>query len=153
MEIINQLIQTRNKTLGYFDLNEMDLAKSYSPGKWSIKKILVHLADAESVLHERIKRIISDPKQIIWAFDQDVWCNILDYENFPIRLSKELFQANRESVIYFTEKYYKSSEHVQFIHSESGLKTLKDVFDYIPFHTQSHLLQIIQALSLKEQTA
>jgi hypothetical protein len=146
-EKISILKNTRDITLKYFDLGKEDLSKTYAPGKWSIKKILVHLADAESVLHERIKRIISDPKQIIWAFDQDVWCSILDYENYPIDLSRSLFLSNRNSVLYFIEKYYNGSGEIQFIHSESGLKTLKDVFDYIPFHNKSHIDQI--NLSLK----
>jgi len=147
INLIQELIRTRDQTLPFFDLSKEDLKKTYSLGKWDIKLILVHIADSESVFHERIKRIVSDSKQIIWGFDQDLWSSQLDYENFPISLSKELYHANRNSVIYFAEKYYANSDKIQFIHSESGLKCLKDIFDYFPFHNQTHLNQIQSALN------
>ena len=106
MDIVNLLTKTKDETAKYFDLSQHDLSKTYAKGKWTVKKILVHLADAESVLHERIKRVIAEPKQVIWAFDQDLWCKNLDYENFPLEISKELYLANRQSVIYLASNYY-----------------------------------------------
>jgi uncharacterized damage-inducible protein DinB len=84
MEYIKSLIDTQNETLKYFDLTESELSKSYGVGKWTIKQLLVHLADADSVLLNRIQRIIAEPKQVIWAFDQDLWCENLDYKNYPL---------------------------------------------------------------------
>lgn len=55
MDIVTSLIETRNYTITYFDLPLTELLRTYVSGKWGIKKIPVHLADAESVLHERIK--------------------------------------------------------------------------------------------------
>jgi len=81
---------------------------------------LVHLADAESILHERIKRVIAEPKQVIWAFNQNLWCDNLDYENFPLSLSKDLFIANRQSVIFLAGMYYSKLGKNEFIHSEKG---------------------------------
>jgi hypothetical protein len=69
MDIVELLTATKIETEKYFNLSVDDLSKTYAAGKWDIKKILVHLADAESVLHERIKRVIAGPKQVIWAFD------------------------------------------------------------------------------------
>lgn len=73
MNLITQLLATKKQTEEYFDLPETDLQKTYGAGKWSVKRILIHLADTESVLHERLKRVISEPKQVIWAFNQDLW--------------------------------------------------------------------------------
>ena len=73
MNIRTKLIETQKQTELFFNLSETDLKKTYGKNKWNIRNILVHMADAESVLHERIKRIIAEPKQVIWAFDQDRW--------------------------------------------------------------------------------
>jgi len=146
MILIDTLIDTRTETLKLFDLNPDDLLKSYAPGKWTIREVLVHVADAESVLHERIKRVISEPRQVIWAFDQDLWCQQLEYAHFPLELSKALFLANRNSVIYLAERYYAGSENKEFVHSETGVRTLKDEFDKVAWHNQNHLVQIKQAL-------
>jgi hypothetical protein len=146
MTLLDILIGTKVETLKFYDLNPDELLKSYEPGKWSIRKILVHLADAESVLHERIKRVISEPRQVIWAFDQDLWCQNLDYATYPLELSKALFLANRNSVIHLAGRHYEGSENKEFVHSQTGSRTLKDEFDKVAWHTQNHLAQIRQAL-------
>ena len=146
MEIITLLTETKNETVKYFDLPPENLSKSYGQDKWNVKKILVHLADAESVLHERIKRIIAEPKKVIWAFDQDLWCENLDYEHFPLQLCRDLYIANRNSIIFLAAKYYQELGKKEFIHSETGIKTLKDEFDKVAFHNQAHINQIKTAL-------
>ena len=146
MDIFTLLTNTRLETVGFFDLPPHSLSKTYAEGKWNIKKILVHLSDAESILHERIKRVIAEPKQVIWAFDQDLWCNNLDYENFPLELSKSLYLATRQSVIYLAKNYYTKAGNKEFIHSETGLRTLKDEFDKVALHNQGHIGQIKTAL-------
>lgn len=148
MNIIEQLTETKSQTETYFDLEENDLRKTYGVDKWNVRKILVHLADAESVLHERIKRIIAEPKQVIWAFDQDLWCKKLNYETFPLALSKSLFSANRESLIYLADKFYQKLGEKEFVHNQTGIRTLKDEFDKIANHNQGHLKQIEIALKL-----
>src|SRR5450631_2598187 len=79
MDIISQLQATADRTLPYFDLSEEDLARTYQPGKWPVRFLLHHLDDAETVLFDRIRRIISEPRQVLWAFDQDSSASGLDY--------------------------------------------------------------------------
>ena len=131
MDIVTLLTDTRLETAGFFDLPPQSLLKTYGEGKWNIQQILVHLADAESILHERIKRVIAEPKQVIWAFDQNLWCTNLDYENYPLEISKSLYMASRQSIIYLATNYYIKSGDKEFIHSETGLRTLKDEFDKV----------------------
>lgn len=150
MKIIKKLSETKIITEAYFDLPENDLQKSYGIGKWNIRNILVHLADAESVLHERLKRIISEPKKVIWAFDQDLWCKNLNYESFPLEISKGLFSANRQSVIYLANQYYQHLGSIEFVHSETGIRTLKQEFDKIANHNAEHIKQIKLALKLTQ---
>ena len=147
MDLNALLTNTQNETVNYFNLSEGDLSKSYGVGKWTIRQILVHLSDAESVLHERIKRIISEPKQVIWAFNQDLWCKNLDYKTFPLEISKAIYLANRQSIIYLAQKYYNSLGKNLFVHSETGIRTLKDEFDKVALHNQGHINQIKLALS------
>jgi DinB superfamily len=144
--IITTLNSTKIQTETFFGLPEMDWQKTYGVGKWNIKKMLVHLADAETVLHERIKRVIAGPEQVIWAFDQERWCENLRYADFPLTISKALFTANRNSIIYLAEQFYQSKGHQTFVHSETGIRTLKDEFDKVASHNLGHLQQIEQSL-------
>ena len=59
MQILKDLIRTEKEVLEYFSLSAEQLNQSYGPGKWNVKQILHHIADAESVLYDRIRRAIS----------------------------------------------------------------------------------------------
>ena len=146
MQIIHDLNTTRDQTLAYFDLPENELIKTYGSGKWSVREILNHLTDAETVLYERIRRTISKPNQVLWGFDPDAWASGLDYASFPVGLNKPIYKAVRESVIYLAEKYYEKLGHHEFVHNETGKRTLKDEFDKVAWHNAHHLEQIKKAL-------
>ena len=149
MEIINDLERTRIKALEYYELEDSFLHLTYEEGKWNIRHLLCHIADVETVLYDRIRRIIAEPKQVIWAFDQDLWAKNLDYSTFPLSISKQTFTSIREGVIYLADKFYLDLGDKQFIHSDTGLKTLKEEFDKVAWHCDHHSKQIEMAMNLK----
>ena len=146
MTIIEQLKKVKEETLPYFDLSEEDLNKTYAEGKWTVRQLLHHIADAETVLYDRIRRAISEPRQVIWAFAQDDWCRELDYENYPLEINKRIYAAVRKAVLHLAEHHYEKNGDNEFIHSETGLRTLKDEFDKVVWHNEHHLEQIRRAL-------
>ena len=151
MDIIPRLESTRNRTLQYFDLGKDELARSYAPGKWSVRFILHHLADAEAVLSDRIRRTISEPRQVLWAFDQDAWAAGLDYSGMPLDLSRRIYEATRAGIIHLAGQHYDRSGHLEFIHSETGIRTLGDEFDKVVEHNEHHLAQIEAALKRRDE--
>lgn len=147
MGIIEQLKEIKLETLKYFDLPEQDLLKKYGPDKWSIRYVLHHLADSESVLFYRIRRVISEPKQVVWFYDQEAWSKKLDYATVPLELAKNIYTSSREGIIYYASQHYKGSHEINFVHSTAGLSTLKDEFDKVVWHNQQHVRDIEKALS------
>ncbi|MEZ5040530.1 MAG: DinB family protein [Saprospiraceae bacterium] len=147
MQIIEDLKRTSALTLSYFDLPEADLEKSYGPGKWTVRQLLHHMTDADTVLYDRIRRAISEPKSVVWAFDQDKWAQALNYQSFPLAINKGIFAATRAAVIFLAQSHYENAAQKTFIHSETGLRTLKDEFDKVVWHNQGHLDQIKKALA------
>jgi hypothetical protein len=73
MQLIRELEKTRDETLRYFSLDQRDLVRTYAPGKWSVRFILHHLSDSETVLFDRIRRVLGEPRQVLWVYDQDAW--------------------------------------------------------------------------------
>ena len=69
-QFIRDLERTRDETMGYFSLPDGDLARTYGPGKWNVRYVLHHLVDSETVLYYRIRRVLSEPRQVIWYYDQ-----------------------------------------------------------------------------------
>jgi hypothetical protein len=146
MEIIDELERTRVETLGYFGLGDSELASRYAPEKWSVRWILHHLCDAETVLYDRIRRAISEPRQVIWAFDQDAWAQGLEYERRPLEISRDIYLAVRAGVIDAARRHYERDGHREFVHSETGVRTLREELDKVAWHNEHHLQQIRQAL-------
>lgn len=146
MLIIEQLQETKAATLQYFGLPAAELARQYGPGKWTVREILHHLADAETILYDRIRRVIAEPKGVIWAFDQDLWRQELDYKTFPLGLNERIYGAVRDSVIYLAERHYRSHGDREFVHSQTGIRTLRDEFDKVAAHNRHHLGHIELAL-------
>jgi hypothetical protein len=146
MQLIRDLEETRDETLQYFALDPGDLARTYAPGKWPVRFILHHLADSETVLFERIRRVLSEPRPVLWVFDQDAWAKGLDYSQVPVDLSRQVFGSVRNAVLYYAGLYYEEKGHLEFVHSVTGVRTLKDEFDKIASHNEHHLAQIRRAL-------
>lgn len=151
METITKLEATRDRTLKYFDLSDTELSRSYAPGKWTIRFVLHHLADSETVLFDRIRRVISERRQVLWAFDQDAWAKGLDYSSMPLDLSRRIYDSVRAGIIYHARLHYEKDGRLEFVHSETGIRTLKGEFDKVAWHNEQHLQQIESALKRSAQ--
>lgn len=145
-ELIGALERTRDETLGYHSLADADLARSYAPGKWSVRFILHHLADSETVLFDRIRRVISEPRQVIWVYDQDAWAKGLDYGTLPLGISRRIYESVRPAIIHYASLHYERNGALEFVHSVTGVRTLKDEFEKVALHNEHHLAQIRAAL-------
>ncbi len=146
MDIIERLEATRDETLRHFQLGESELARTYGPGKWPIRFILHHLADSESVFFDRVRRVLSEGRQVLWVFTQDDWAKGLDYAQLPLDLSRRIYESVRSGIIYYARRNYQTHGHLEWVHSETGVRTLKDEFDKVAAHNQKHLDQIRRAL-------
>lgn len=146
MEILRELDRTRDETLRYFGLTGPSLEATYGPGKWSVRFLLHHLADSELVLAERIRRILSERRKMLWAFDQEDWARHLDYATMPLELSQNIYTAARAGTRYLVAAHYEPLGHREWDHSEMGVRTLKLEMDKVAEHNEHHLGQIRLAL-------
>jgi len=145
-QLLRDLEATRDETLGFYALGESDLTRSYGPGKWSVRYLLHHLADAETVLYERIRRVLAEPQQTLKVFDQEAWAENLDYAGMPLEISRDVFAAVRSAIIHLARLRYETHGHLTFVHSVTGLRTLREEFDKVAQHNAHHLGHIRAAL-------
>jgi len=146
MLLIRELERTRDETLEYFSIAQPDLARSYAPGKWSVRYILHHLSDNETVFFERIRRVLCEPRPFLSVMDQDAWAIRLDYARVPLETSRAVYASVRDAIIYYAGVHYEESGHLEWVHSVDGVRTLRDQFDQVATHNEHHLKQIRQAL-------
>jgi hypothetical protein len=67
-------------------------------------------------------------------------------EAAPLELSRQMYDAVRLRMIYHARRHYEADGHREFVHSVTGVRTLKDEFDKAAAHNEHHLKQIEQAL-------
>ncbi|HEY9013730.1 MAG TPA: DinB family protein [Gemmatimonadales bacterium] len=149
MQLIRELERTRDETLGYYSLDPSRLERSYGPGKWSVRYLLHHLSDSETVLFDRIRRVLSEPRQVLWVYDQDAWAKGLDYSRVPLEISRRIYESVRAGIIYYAGLHYETKGGLEFVHSVTGVRTLKDEFEKVASHNEHHLAQIRQALDTR----
>src|SRR2546430_13205207 len=145
-DLIQELERTRNETLKCFSLDRGDVPRTYAPGKCSVGYILHRLSDSETVFFDRIRRVLSEPRPVLWVMDQDAWARGLDYSRVPLDLSRQVYESVRNAIIYYAGVHYERSGHLELVHSVDGVRTLRDEFDKTAAHNEHHLSQIRLAL-------
>ena len=53
--------------------SDADFERSYAPGKWTARQILIHLAQTEIALGNRARMALASPNYAAQSFDQDAW--------------------------------------------------------------------------------
>ena len=144
--LIRELERTRDESLKCFSLDHRDLPRTYGPGKWSVRFILHHLTDSETVFLDRIHRVLSEPRPVLPVMEQDAWAKGLDYSQMPLDISRQVYESVRNAIIYHAGVHYERSGHLEWVHSVDGVRTLRDEFDKVAAHNENHLRQIRLAL-------
>jgi hypothetical protein len=79
--------------------------------------------------------------------DQDAWAKGLDYSQVPIHLSRNVYEAVRNAIIYYAGVHYECNGHLEFVHSVTGVRTLREELEKVASHNEHHLGHIKAALS------
>ena len=115
---------------------------SPGPGKWSIRQLVAHLADAELVCAQRMRQMIAEDHPTLMAFDQDAWAKNLDYARRKTSESIETFRRlraeNYELIKDLPDPVFERTGN----HSERGPITLQRHLETMAAHAEAHARQI-----------
>lgn len=113
-----------------------------APDKWSIREIILHLADSEAVGYTRCRKIIAEPSTNINSYDQDIWAEELKYKEQDLDLALELFAQLRISTFKLLEKIPEEKWNNYMIHPERGKVTLDEWLAIYSNHVDVHINQM-----------
>lgn len=113
-----------------------------APGKWSIRQIVAHLADADLVGAHRFRQIIAEDNPTLIAFDQNLWTKNLDYGRRKPKQSLETFRRIRAENYDLLKELPESAFDRPGNHSERGRVTLGELLDGYAGHAESHARQM-----------
>ncbi len=118
-----------------------------SPERWSIREIIIHLADSETNAYTRCRKILAESGSEIMVYDQDKWANELKYKNQDIDLALELF-ADLRIVTYLLLKSLPEEKWNNYIiHPEKGKITLDQWLEIYSNHVDVHINQMNRNLA------
>lgn len=120
--------------------SELDF--SPEPGKWSIRQIVAHLADAEIVATMRLRQILAEENPKLEAWDQDAWVKNLDYARRKPSQSLETFRRIRGENHELLKDVPESAFERAGMHSERGRITLRNLLQMTAEHAESHAAQL-----------
>jgi hypothetical protein len=124
-------------------LSDQQLDTPVGEGKWTIRQITHHIADANMNACTRMKLIVTENKPILKPYNQDQWAILADCISGPVEPSLSLIKGLHERWVLFLRSLPETSWVREGIHLENGKVTLLDVLKVYSKHGESHMQQII----------
>jgi hypothetical protein len=116
--------------------------RTYAPGKWTARKILVHLAQTELALGTRVRFALSQEGYSAQPFSQDDWIP-LD-ERVDARTALETYVTVRRLNLAMFRTLTPDQQNRSFNHPEYGELTVGWVMAQMAGHDIHHLKQLEQ---------
>ena len=113
-----------------------------APGKWSIRQLMAHVADAEIVAAGRFRQVIAEDNPTLVAFDQDAWATRLDYARRKPKQSLESFSHLRAENYELLKGLEEAAFERTGRHSERGPLSLRQMLEGFADHAESHARQM-----------
>jgi hypothetical protein len=116
----------------------------YKPGpeRWSIREILVHIADSEANSYVRCRRAIAEPGAVVMAYDENQWARELGYGDQDPKAALELFKLLRRMTYNLVQGLPDAVWSNTIDHPENGIMTLDDWLAVYSNHVPEHIYQI-----------
>jgi len=114
--------------------------KSYAPGKWSARQILVHLAQTELALTTRARFALAQPGYTAQPFNQDDWIPIDD--GADARTALAAYTSLRGLNLAMWKRLTKEQVDRKFSHPEYGDLTVGWIMAQVAGHEIHHLKQL-----------
>ncbi len=125
-------------------LSDSKLRWKPNPKKWSIREILLHLADSEVIAVARMNLIIASgatPPTLV-AYDQDTLAERSHYNTQDELLALSLFKALRKHQTAILKSLPDELFEKFGMHEERGKLTLGELVEHCASHAERHLQQI-----------
>jgi uncharacterized damage-inducible protein DinB len=110
-------------------------------GKWSIRQIVLHLAESELQGYLRGRTIIAEPGNPVLAYDQDRWAATLDGADQPLEEALDLFRLLREMMARQLRALPEEAWGRTMLHPQRGPVTLEKWLEIYENHLRVHLDQ------------
>lgn len=137
-----QVIESTPATLARLidGVDEARLTRPPALGKWSVRDILSHLADAEIPFAFRLRQTVAEAHHVMQPWDQELWA--LHYGTVSAHDALSMFTALRLSDVQFVRAVGHSAMEKVVTHPERGQMTFRTIVETMGGHDINHIRQI-----------
>jgi uncharacterized damage-inducible protein DinB len=114
--------------------------RSYAPGKWSVRQVLIHLAQTELALGTRVRFALAQDGYAAQSFSQDDWLPADSHMDAPTALGA--YTALRRMNVALFRNLTREALDRPFAHPEYGTLTVGWVLAQMAGHDIHHQSQI-----------
>ncbi len=111
-------------------------------GKWSVRQIVCHLADAEATGTLRFRQVIAEDHPVIPGWNLEAWVTKLGYEKRKISQMLELFRVLRSSNYELLKDLPEDSFRRTATHPSGNEVSLLDLLRMYAEHVEKHVMQL-----------
>src|ERR1051326_4839170 len=79
-------------------------ASDAGAGKWSIQQVVLHIADSDQVMPDRMKQIIAEDNPTLISFDETKWSKDLHYHDQSIQDAITIADLTRKQMARIVRK-------------------------------------------------
>ena len=123
-------------------LSEEQLGTPEREGKWSVRQVVQHLADAELVGSFRFRMVLAHDAPELPGYDQDRWATQLRYEDSDVDTALEDFTRLRQANLRLLRRATPEDLERVMHHAERGNEPLAHMMRMYAGHDTIHLRQI-----------
>ncbi|MCA9060067.1 MAG: DinB family protein [Planctomycetaceae bacterium] len=109
------------------------------PGKWTIRQVVCHIADFETVYSDRMKRVIAEENPGLQAGDPDLFQRALRYDLRHVEEELSLIDIVRRQLLRILRDLDIEDFQRTGVHSVDGPLTLETLLERITSHIPHHL--------------
>lgn len=139
---VKALFDALHQTLPYFDQPAAALNRSYAPDKWTMREVLVHISDTETVMLDRLRRLAAEDKAVLQSFDQDLWQTRLFYKSRDLNLVRQQYETARRSILELLRTLDTPCYARTGTHSAGGSRSFAEIVERAVWHNTHHLEQL-----------
>jgi hypothetical protein len=118
----------------------VEFERTYAPGKWTARQILIHLAQTELALGNRARMALGTPGYVAQAFDQDRW--MAQEARLGAREALDALSALGAMNRAFFASLTPADRETPFSHPEYGALTIDWLIHQMAGHLLHHLKQL-----------
>ena len=116
-----------------------ELTQPIEPGRWSIQQLVIHLADADSIAIDRMKRIITEEQPLLLYAHESAYVDRLHCHQQSIEDAVELFRIGRRQFSRVLRLLPDETFERIGTHSIVGVVSLADLIATYVDHLTHHL--------------